>query len=158
MSEFLEKVKVRLADELGDDLLGCRQDRGEWTFWVTPGRWVESARLLKTGLGFRMLSDLTAVDYLDREPRFDVSAILTHPGEKELIRLKMMVEEEPCRAPTLVELWPGANWFEREIFDLFGIHFEGHPDMTRLLLPEDYQGHPLRKDYPVTGPSDSVYR
>lgn len=158
MSEFLESVKTRLGEFLGQDLLGSRLDRGEYTFWVQLPRWLDTARFLREELGFRVLNDLTAVDYLEREPRFDVSAILTHPEQKQLLRLKIMIDEESCEAPSLVPLWPGANWFEREIFDLFGIRFEGHPDLRRILLPPDYQGHPLRKDYPVTGPADSVYR
>ncbi len=152
------KAAKRLAEVLGDELLGWREDRGEVTVWVAPPRWLESAQLLRDEQGFVRLSDLTAVDYLDREPRFDVSAILMDPSLPEDLRLKTLVPEEEPELETLTGLWSGANWFEREIWDLFGIRFRGHPDLKRILLPADYQGHPLRKDYPVTGPATSVYR
>ena len=95
------------------------------------------------------------MDYLDRSPRFDLSTILLKQETTEFLRLKTMVD---TGVQTLVGLWPGANWCEREIFDMFGLTFDGHPQLTRILLPSDYQGHPLRKDYPVTGPPNSMYR
>lgn len=147
-----------LRDKLGSSFLGLREDRGEVTVWVESAAWIRAASFLKTEQGCRVLSDLTAVDYLDREPRFDLSAILLdHYGRQDL-RLKTMLPEEDARAESLSDLWPGAGWFEREIYDLFGISFDNHPDLRRILLPEDYQGNPLRKDYPVTGPATSVYR
>lgn len=144
-----------LAEHLGPGFLGQREDRGELTWWVEPACWVEAARFLKEEAGYSTLSDYTAVDYLDRSPRFDVSAILLDQENVKEVRLKAMVDRG---VHTLTELWPGSNWFEREIFDLFGLVFDGHPNLTRLLLPSDYQGHPLRKDYPVTGPPTSMYR
>ena len=158
MSELFQEIGEALKDSFGESFLGIREDRGEWTFWVGYDAWVAAATLLRDQFGFVNLNDLTAVDYLDREPRFDLSIILTNPAEKVFLRLKMLVEESPCRAPSLVPLWSGANWFEREVYDLFGIEFEGHPGLRRILLPPDYQGHPLRKDYPVTGPAQSAYR
>lgn len=155
--DFARVTVQKLKERLQEQFLGLREDRGELTVWVDRAVWVEAATFLRDE-GFNNLSDLTAVDYLDREPRFDLSAILMCPAFNEDIRLKTLVEEEPCLAPSLVEVWSGANWFEREIYDLFGIRFEGHPDLKRILLPADYHGHPLRKDYPVTGPATSMYR
>jgi NADH-quinone oxidoreductase subunit C len=121
-----------------------------------PAAWRQAASYLREQ-GFVELNDLTAVDYLDREPRFDVMAILMSPTLKEFVRLKTVVgEEQPV--DSLTPLWSGANWFEREVYDLFGIEFAEHPDLRRLLLPPDYHGHPLRKDFPVTGPASSLFR
>lgn len=147
-----------LKEHLGESFVGFREDRGELTLWVKPRAWVSAARFLNFTGGFTVLSDLTAVDYLDREPRFDLSAILLDMESRDSLRLKTMLSEDEPRVETLSSVWSGANWFEREVYDLFGITFDGHPDLKRILLPPDYHGHPLRKDYPVTGPPNSVYR
>ncbi|MBI3928224.1 MAG: NADH-quinone oxidoreductase subunit C [Armatimonadetes bacterium] len=153
----MEEVVSFLEQRLGERYLGLREDRGETTVWIEPSAWVEAARFFKES-GFGFLSDLTAVDYLDRVPRFDLSVILLSMATRESVRMKTMLGEEDPRVSTLSELWSGANWFEREVYDLFGIRFDGHPDLRRILLPADYHGHPLRRDYPVTGPPTSVYR
>jgi NADH-quinone oxidoreductase subunit C len=111
-------------------------------------------------LGFSLLSDLTAADYFPREPRYQVVYQLVrlgardfpHPGENlppARVRLKVPVPGEDAVVPTACEVFPSANWLEREVWDLFGIAFEGHGDLRRILLPDDWEGHPLRKDYPV---------
>ena len=105
-------------------------------------------------LGFDMLTDLTAVDYLafpGREdgPRFEVVYHLYSLRHHHRLRVKVRVEEDDALVPTAVPLWPIANWLEREVWDMFGIRFEGHPDLKRLLLYEEFVGHPLRKDYPI---------
>lgn len=148
----------KVAAALDKMFLGRREDRGELTAWVEPEGWVAAARLLRDETPFKILSDLTAVDYLDRDPRFDLSIIVTSMEHHSCLRLKTMISEENCTAPTLIGVWSGANWYEREVFDLFGIKFDKHPNMRRILLPADYNGHPLRKDYPVTGPATSAYR
>jgi NADH-quinone oxidoreductase subunit C len=101
-----------------------------------------------------MLMDLTAVDYLKfpgREdgPRFDVVYHLYSVAHNHRLRLKVAVEQDEPSVPTATGLWPIANWLEREVWDMFGIRFEGHPDLRRLLLYEEFVGHPLRKDYPI---------
>ena len=146
----------KLSSMLGSDYLGSREDREEMTFWVMPNAWRQSAAYLQ-GSGFQDLSDLTAVDYLDRDPRYDVMAIFTSHTQKAYLRLKTVLAEDQS-VDSLIPLWSGANWFEREIFDLFGIEFNEHPDQRRILLPDDYTGHPLRKDFPVTGPASSLFR
>lgn len=151
--ETIEQLKVLLEDKL----LGLREDRGELTIWIRLDVWHHTLDQLRDRYGYLELNDYTAVDYLDRDPRFDLSTVLTHPEKKTSLRVKTLVEEGQ-EAPTLTDIWPGSNWFEREIFDLFGIEFTDHPDQRRLLLPFDYQGHPLRKDYPVTGPVNSAFR
>ncbi len=156
ISDDVRQLATGLANLAGPNYLGSREDRGEMTFWVMPASWRDSARFLQEQ-GFVELSDLTAVDYLDRDPRFDVMAIFTSPTLKEFVRLKAVVGEDQA-LDSLTPLWPGASWFEREVYDLFGIRFGGHPDLRRILLPNDYHGHPLRKDFPVTGPASSLFR
>jgi NADH-quinone oxidoreductase subunit C len=131
------------------------------TVYVPRERLVETCRVLRDAPAFQftLLADLTAVDYLPREPRFEVVyhlACLGTPGFPSSIpsrparlRLKVRVPGEDARVPTVGAVWPAAGWLEREVWDLFGIVFEGHPDLRRLLMPEDWEGHPLRKDYPV---------
>lgn len=112
------------------------------------------------GLDFALLAELTAVDYLPREPRYEVVYHLVRLGVPDFprpgpggaparVRVKVPVPGEAPSVPTACGVFPNANWLEREVWDLFGILFEGHPDLRRLLLPDDWEGHPLRKDYPV---------
>jgi len=100
-------------------------------------------------LRFTLLAELTAVDYHPREPRFELVYILVSIEHRQRIRLKVRLEGGEARVRTVSAVWPAANWLEREVWDLFGIEFEGHPDLRRLLMPEDWEGFPLRKDYPV---------
>lgn len=128
--------------------------RGEQTLVLTPESLVGVCRFLQKNLQFTFLSSVTAVHWPERLPRFDVVYhLLSIPNRCEL-RLKVRIgerrEEHPA-VPTVSEIWPGANWYEREVFDLFGIHFTGHPDLRRILMPMDWTTHPLRKDYPLSG-------
>jgi NADH-quinone oxidoreductase subunit C len=100
-------------------------------------------------LAFTFLAELTAADFWPREPRFEVVYILVSPAHKMRLRLKVRLHAEDAHVATVCPVWPGANWLEREVWDLFGITFDGHPDPRRLLMPEDWEGYPLRKDYPV---------
>ncbi len=100
-------------------------------------------------LRFALLADLTAVDWWPGEPRFQVVYLLASIEHAQRLRLKVALPGEDAHLPTVTSLWPGANWLEREVFDLFGIIFDGHPDLRRVLMPEDWDGYPLRKDYPV---------
>lgn len=103
------------------------------------------------GLAFKYLSDITAVDHYPAEPRFEAVYHILSLETYERLRLKVRIPGEDPRLDSMVPVWPAAQAFECEIFDLFGIHFTGHPDLRRILLPEDWEGHPLRKDYPVQG-------
>src|SRR5205814_10140626 len=100
-------------------------------------------------LRFALLAELTAVDYWPREPRFEVVYVLVSFEHRARLRMKVRLPADAARVGTVTGVWPAANWLEREVWDLFGIVFEGHPDPRRLLMPEDWEGFPLRKDYPV---------
>jgi NADH-quinone oxidoreductase subunit C len=100
-------------------------------------------------LRFDFLVDITAVDWFPRDPRFEIVYHLASLGLRQRLRLKVRVPGADPRAPTVAAVWPAAAWAEREVFDLFGIVFDGHGDLRRILMPEDWDGHPLRKDYPV---------
>jgi NADH-quinone oxidoreductase subunit C len=103
----------------------------------------------RADLGFTFLAELTAVDFWPREPRFELVYLLVSIEHRLRLRLKVRLHGQDARLPTVSGLWPAANWLEREVWDLFGITFEGHPDPRRLLMPEDWEGYPLRKDHPV---------
>ena len=113
--------------------------------------------------GFTMLLDLGAVDYLGREPRYDIvyhllklpakAASVAQVGTPERMRVLCGVSGEPAHLPTVTDLWKSADWAEREVYDLFGVIFDGHPDLRRIQMPHDWEGHPLRKDYPLRGPA-----
>ena len=98
---------------------------------------------------FRVLLELTAADFWPREPRFELVYMLLSPEHRLRLRVKIRLHADAARVPTVSTIWAAANWLEREVWDLFGIEFEGHPDPRRLLMPEDWEGYPLRKDYPV---------
>jgi NADH-quinone oxidoreductase subunit C len=100
-------------------------------------------------LAFAFLAELTAVDFWPREPRFELVYVLVSITHKRRLRLKVRLYGNDAHVATVSGIWPGANWLEREVWDLFGIAFDGHPDPRRLLMPEDWEGYPLRKDYPV---------
>ncbi len=105
-------------------------------------------------LRFDLLTDATCVDRYPHEPRYELNYHLVSIPRKDKIRLKVRLSGADPVVDTLCPVWPGANWLEREIFDLMGIRFTGHPDLRRVLLPDDFEGHPLRKDYPVEGYRD----
>ncbi len=102
-------------------------------------------------LAFTYLCDVTGGDRFPAEPRFELNYHLVSMKRRERLRLKVRVKGANPVVETVANVWPTANWHEREVFDLFGVRFEGHPDLRRILLPEDWEGHPLRKDYPVEG-------
>lgn len=124
---------------------------GETTVRVAPEKLVEACRHLKAAEGFTYLVDLTGVDWKDRQPRFDVLLLLhSFSRGQERLRLKLGVAEgESC--PTVTGVWETANWMEREVFDMYGVRFDGHPDLRRILTWDGFQGHPLRKDFPIEG-------
>ncbi len=124
--------------------------RGETTLMIPPESIVEALRTLRDEFHFEMLEDLTAVDYWpDGTPRFNVVYQVHSLSQNERIVLRVPVDELQPSLPSVESVYPGANWYEREIWDLFGIRFEGNHDLRRILMPSDWSGHPLRKDYPT---------
>lgn len=143
-----------LEKQFPGDVLGTHAQHGDETALVAPGAWQKVARFLRDDprCEMQMLVDLTAVDHLGREPRFDVVAHLYSLTRGHRLRLKTSVGDEEgdgAVVPTLTELWASANWAERECWDMFGVRFEGHPDLRRILMYPEFEGHPLRKDYPA---------
>ena len=116
-------------------------------------RLVAACEFLKADpeLDFNFLSDITPVDRYPVEPRFEVNYHLVSINRRERLRLKVKVTSKDPTVPTVTGIWPTANWHEREAWDLMGVKFEGHPNLKRILLPDDWEGHPHRKDYPVEG-------
>ncbi len=124
---------------------------GHIGFTAQTVHWPALARALRAGpdLGFSYLAELTAVDYWPREPRFEVVYLLVSIDHGVRVRLKVPLEGDRPSLATVSDVWPAANWLEREVWDMFGIEFVGHPDLRRLLMPDDWEGYPLRKDAPV---------
>jgi NADH-quinone oxidoreductase subunit C len=128
---------------------------GDWTVIVLATRLLEVGRYLRDTpeAALNFCSDVTASDWPSRPQRFDVVYCLYSTRHRQRVRIKVRAAElEPV--PSVTSLWPAANWLEREVYDLFGVNFTGHPDRRRILMPEDWQGHPQRKDYPLEGPGE----
>ncbi len=145
-----------LRERFAQDVLEVVEHRGETTILVRPSAIEPICQTLRDAptLRYNFLADITAVDWLEREPRYDVVYHLLSIETRAVVRLKIRVGDETTpdpEVPTVTSVWPAADWFEREVFDLFGIRFAGHPALTRILMPSDWVGHPLRKDYPLTG-------
>ena len=148
-----EGVLHRLKERAGEAVLATHFRLGDATAEVEAGCLRELMERVRTDdqLAFDMLMDVTAVDMPDRDPRFDVVYHLYSTANNHRLRVKVGVCEEVCLVDSLSELWPSANWMEREVFDLYGIAFRDHPDLRRILLPDTFEGHPLRKDFPKRG-------
>jgi len=151
LESSLALTKLReFAPEAVED---AREFRGELTIYIRPEALVRVCEFLRDepGLTFKYLSDVTALDLYPNEPRFEVVYHLLSLQTAERLRLKVRASGENPRVDSLVLVYPSANAFEREVYDLFGIQFAGHPYLRRILLPEEWEGHPLRKDYPTEG-------
>ena len=128
--------------------------RGQVRCRVDRHRLIDFLSQLKQDHGFDFLVDITCVDYLNfrgAKHRFGLAYLLSNGDTSERITVRVLLDEPDLTVPTVVPLWEGANWMEREVWDMFGIQFEGHPDLRRILLPEEFTAHPLRKDYPLQG-------
>lgn len=128
---------------------------GDWTVLTTAERLLEVCRHLRDAPGaeFDFCSDVTAVDWPPRSKRFDVVYCLYSTTRRHRVRVKVQAGEGEA-VPSVTGVWPAANWLEREVYDMFGVRFTGHPDLRRILMPEEWQGHPERKDYPLEGPGE----
>ena len=150
MDDFGSAALKRLIETHAGALKTTHANLGDATALVDPARLVDVMRFLRDDAEcrFDMLTDVTCVDYLGETPRFEMVYHLYSVAKNERVRVKARVREQAPEIATLCELWPSANWMEREVWDLYGIRFVGHPDLRRLLLYEEFEGHPLRKDYP----------
>lgn len=152
------RAVVKLKERFAADIVDIKEFRGEVTVTVKKENIVEICNYLKEFVGYNMLTDLTAVDYLGQSPRFLVVYNLYSIPAKDRLRVKAQVEEADATIDSVVGVWSSANWLEREVYDLFGIKFAGHPDLRRILMTDDWVGHPLRKDYPLQGPDREPYK
>ena len=131
---------------------GAKFDRDELSIYIARESIRDACMQLKA-LGLAdFLSDVTCADFYPRQPRFEMAYHLLSMQRKERVRLKVRLEGDDPSIESITPVWPSANFFERELFDLFGIRFLGHPHLRRIMMPEDWEGHPLRKDYSITGP------
>jgi NADH-quinone oxidoreductase subunit C len=139
-----------IHQQLPEAILDAKSAFGELTLSIAPAQIVDVFRLLKDGAGFERLSAVTAVDWWPREPRFEVVYFLHSIRKNARLRISVRLGEDE-EINSVCSVWRGANWYEREVFDLFGIRFRSHPNLERIMMPADWDGYPLRKDYPVHG-------
>jgi NADH-quinone oxidoreductase subunit C len=137
----------------GTAVEGAKFHRNELSIYVERTSLRGACSTLKNdpALQYDSLSDVSCVDWTPNDPRFEVIYHLFSTVTKKRVRLKVRLSDEDARVDSLTPLWPGADFFEREVFDLFGVRFQQHPNLTRIMMPDNWEGHPLRKDYPVEG-------
>jgi NADH-quinone oxidoreductase subunit C len=153
------RAVLKLKEKFAASIIDVVEFRGEVTVTVAKDVIIEVLSFLKQSLQFNQLTDLTAIDYLGKkEGRFMMVYLLLSIPHKERLRIKTAVSEAVCRIPSATQVWATANWLEREVYDLFGITFDSHPDLRRILMTDDWVGHPLRKDYPLQGPDREPYK
>lgn len=158
MSEAMKELGQHIEGRRADCVIAWDVSHGELNIDVAPANIVGFVEFLKTDptCRFSTLVDITAVDYPDRPKRFDVVYHFLSMYQNQRIRLRLSVREEEM-VPSIISVHPSANWFEREVFDMFGILFSGHPDLRRLLTDYGFRGFPLRKDFPTTGYTEVRY-
>jgi len=148
LQEFVEKLKSSNSAWIGD----VTESHGEVTVTVPRDSIVDVCRFLKAEQGFDLLADLCGADRgPEEDPRFEVNYHLFSTKHHSRLRLKVLLSEDDPHVMTVTQVWKTANWHERETYDLLGVIFDGHPDLRRILLPSDFDGHALRKDYPLRG-------
>jgi NADH-quinone oxidoreductase subunit C len=147
-SSIIDALKERIGD------VSSSEFRGETRVVLPREKLLEAMRLLKESRGFDLLVDITCVDYLnyrDTTDRFGLVYLLANTVTNERLTVRVYLNEPELDVPSMVPLWAGANWLEREVYDMFGVRFEGHPDLRRILMPDEFAAFPLRKDYPLQG-------
>jgi NADH-quinone oxidoreductase subunit C len=145
--KFPEEPALKVLSDLA---VAAKYDREELTVTVARENIVAACQAVRQA-GYNFFEDVTAVDWYPSEPRFQISYSLLSHSLKRRLRLVVRLAGEDASLDSITPAWPAANFYEREIFDLFGVNFNGHPNLRRIMMPEDWQGHPLRKDYPVEG-------
>jgi len=149
--EFAHRTALALREDYGSEVIQIVHYRREWTVTVKPERIVEIMKFLRDTWNYKMCHDVTSVDLYPSEPRFLVVYHLLNLDRATRFRVKAPVGGEQPEIDSVVPVWVGADYTEREVYDLMGIRFRGHPDLRRILMPEDYEHHPMRKDFPLTG-------
>ncbi|HEU4986528.1 MAG TPA: NADH-quinone oxidoreductase subunit C [Rhizobiaceae bacterium] len=152
MSEALKDLAAYVKEKLDAQIQDAMVAYGELTLFVEPGDIIDVLNFLKSDVQCQFISfvDISGVDYPAREKRFDVVYHLLSPRQNQRIRIKVATDEE-TPIPSAIEVFPAAGWYEREVYDLYGVLFTGHPDLRRILTDYGFEGHPLRKDFPLTG-------
>jgi NADH-quinone oxidoreductase subunit C len=141
---------LAISEQIPDAIVDARVPHGEVELVIAPEHIAAVCGLLKNSRGYEQLSALTGVDWWPREPRFEVVYFLRSYRNNARLRLVARLAEDE-EIDSVTSVWRGANWYEREVFDLFGVHFGNHPGLERIMMPADWEGYPLRKDYPVHG-------
>ena len=153
------RAVVKLKEKFAASIIDVTEFRGEVTVTVRKDDILDILSFLKHSLLYNLLTDVTAVDYLGKkDDRYMMVYQLFSIASKDRLRIKTPVSEADGHIPTVSQIWKTANWLEREVYDLFGIVFDNHPDLRRILMTDDWVGHPLRKDYPLQGPDREPYK
>jgi len=148
----LTDYHARIRESIPEAVLEARTELGNEILVVDAEHLVPAATLLRDEFGFEMLLDISGVDWVPREPRYDVNYHLLALDDNRRLRVKVQLPDvEAPHLPSVIEVWPAADWHEREVYDFFGFVFDGHPYLRRIFMPDEWIGHPLRKDYPVGG-------
>jgi NADH-quinone oxidoreductase subunit C len=142
-----DNAAVKALADLATD---AKYDRAELTITIARENIIAAGKAVQQA-GYNFLEDVTAVDWYPSEPRYQITYHILSMSLKERIRLVVRLDGENAAVDSITPVWPSANFYEREVFDLFGVHIGGHPNLRRIMMPEDWNGHPLRKDYPVEG-------
>jgi NADH-quinone oxidoreductase subunit C len=154
-TEAQSAAVVTLKNQLGDGVIRTVKFRDNLRIFVPADRLFEALETLQSQCHFQMLEELGATDYLGYPnrtgARFEVHYVILNLETSERLILKVGVDDPDPQLPSVITIWPGADWMEREVFDMFGIRFSGHPDLRRLLMPDEFTAYPLRKDYPLRG-------
>jgi NADH-quinone oxidoreductase subunit C len=153
------RAVVKLKEKFASSIIEVVEFRGEVTVTIKKEDLLAVLAFLKQSLQYNLLTDVTAIDYLGKkEERFMMVYLLCSIPNKDRLRIKAAVSEEECRIESASQVWATADWLEREVYDLFGITFDNHPDLRRILMTPDWEGYPLRKDYPLQGPDREPYK
>jgi NADH-quinone oxidoreductase subunit C len=160
MSDMAEnnRAVIKLREKFASSIIEVKEFRGEVTVTVKKEDIVAICKFLKEDQRYNLLTDVTSVDYLGADPRFMMVYNLYSIPNKDRLRVKASVTESDCTVDSVYGVWKTANWLEREVYDLMGITFNNHPDLRRILMTDDWVGHPLRKDYPLQGPDREPYK
>ena len=146
-----DKIQQYISQGIDDFILNTNEYAGEVTIEVKATHILDVCTVLKEKMGFTYLSDITGIDYYTDHERFGVAYNLINLADRKRLRILVKISEEQPQVSTVVSVWPAANWFEREVYDMFGILFKGHPDLRRIYMPEDFEYFPLRKEFPLIG-------